>query len=51
MLSAMLFETGSADPVSYLAATAVLALAALGAALLPALRATAVDPISALRAE
>jgi predicted permease len=51
MLSAMLFETGSADPVSYLAATAVLALAALGASLLPALRATAVDPISALRAE
>lgn len=51
ILSTMLYETGTADPWSYLFATAVLALAALGASLLPAYRATKVDPIIALRAE
>lgn len=51
LLSTMLYETGATDPLSYLAATAVLALAALIAALLPALRATKVDPMVALRAE
>jgi putative ABC transport system permease protein len=51
LLSAMLYETGTTDPWSYLFATAVLALAALGATLLPACRATRVDPIFALRSE
>ena len=51
LLSTMLYETGAADPWSYLFATAVLTLAALGATLLPACRATRVDPMVALRAE
>ena len=51
LLSAMLYETGAADPWSYLIATSVLSLAAFGAAFLPAQRATKVDPIIALRAE
>jgi predicted permease len=51
LLSTMLYETGAADPWSYLFATAVLALAAFGASLLPACRATRVDPMVALRAE
>ena len=51
LLSAMLYETGTTDPASYLIATAVLAAAALLAAFLPAKRATKVDPIVALRSE
>ncbi len=51
LLSAMLYDTGTTDPWSFLFATAVLALAALGATLLPARRATRADPILALRAE
>jgi len=50
-LTAMLYETGAADPSSYLIASAVLAIAALGAAFLPARHATRVDPITALRSE
>jgi predicted permease len=51
LLSSMLYETNAAEPGSYLFATIVLSLAALGATLLPALRATQVNPIEALRAE
>jgi ABC-type antimicrobial peptide transport system permease subunit len=51
LLSAMLYEIGPTDFSSYLIATAVLALAAVGASLLPAQRAVRVDPIIALRAE
>jgi putative ABC transport system permease protein len=51
LLSSMLYETGTDDPWSYLFAIAVLGLAALGASLLPACRATRVDPMVALRAE
>ena len=47
----MLYEIGPTDFSSYLIATAVLALAAVGASLLPAQRAVRVDPIIALRAE
>ena len=50
LLSTMLYETQTTDPLSYLIATAVLALVAVGAALLPARRATKVDPMVALRA-
>ena len=51
LLTAMLYQTSCADPLSYLVATGVLALAALAAALLPAWQATRVNPIIALRAE
>jgi predicted permease len=51
LLSAMLYETGTTDPWSYVVATGVLAMAGLGAAFLPARRATKVDPVVALRAE
>ena len=51
VLGSMLYETPATDVASYGAATLVLALAALLASLIPARRATRVDPISALRAE
>jgi ABC-type antimicrobial peptide transport system permease subunit len=47
----MLYETGTTDPVSYLIAIAVLAAAGFAAILIPARRATKVDPVVALRAE
>jgi putative ABC transport system permease protein len=50
-LSSMLYEIGPIDPWSYLFATAILALAAFSASLLPARRATQVNPIVALRSE
>jgi putative ABC transport system permease protein len=49
LLSAMLYETGTADPLSHFVGTVVLALAALGASFAPARRATRIDPIVALR--
>ena len=51
VLSSMLYETGPADLLSYLAALGTLALAGVLAAYLPARRATRVDPVVALRAE
>jgi ABC-type antimicrobial peptide transport system permease subunit len=50
-LRAFLFEVAPADPVSLFLAGLLLAAAALAAALLPALRATRVNPIVALRYE
>ncbi len=50
-LSSFLFGVDPIDPVSFAAAGGVLAFVALIAAFLPALRATRVDPIQALRAE
>jgi putative ABC transport system permease protein len=51
VLSSMLYETGPADPLSYLIALGTLAFGGLIAAYVPARRATRVDPVVALRAD
>ena len=51
ILATMLYETRATDALSFVVASAVLALVALGASLLPARRAAKVDPIVALRAQ
>ena len=47
-LTSMLFDVGAADPVTFVAVTGVLAVAALAASHLPARRAARVDPMEAL---
>jgi ABC-type antimicrobial peptide transport system permease subunit len=47
----LLFELEGHDPVVMVAATVLLSVVALAAAFLPALRASRVDPMSALRYE
>lgn len=49
VLSGLIFEIGTTDPLSFLGAAAVLSAAALLACYLPARRATRVDPVVALR--
>ena len=51
LIGHMLSEVGATDPVSYALGAALLAGAALGAALLPALRAMRSDPAVVLRQE
>ncbi|HTO87653.1 MAG TPA: FtsX-like permease family protein, partial [Thermoanaerobaculia bacterium] len=51
LLEGMLFEVSAFDPVSYAGVSALLLAAVLAATLAPALRATGVDPVKALRAE
>ena len=48
---ALLFEMGSADPAVLVASTLTLAVVALAAGYVPALRASRVDPMQALRWE
>jgi putative ABC transport system permease protein len=50
-LAGLLYQVGPSDPVSMVMAAAVLGVVALGAALLPAVRATRIDPSEALRGE
>jgi putative ABC transport system permease protein len=49
--SALLYNTSPIDPATFLAVATILALVALGAALLPALHVAHTDPMMALRAE
>jgi ABC-type antimicrobial peptide transport system permease subunit len=51
LLSAILFEVTPADPLSVAVSIAMLGLLGLGAACIPALRASKVDPVEVLRAE
>jgi putative ABC transport system permease protein len=51
ILNSLLFEVSSSDPVTYLVGAVVIALVSLLACLMPARRATRVDPIVALRYE
>ena len=51
LMSSLLFDVSPIDPVTYVLVSVTLIGATVLASYLPALRATAVDPISALRAE
>jgi ABC-type antimicrobial peptide transport system permease subunit len=48
-LQSMLFEVNASDPITYLGISALLAAVTLLACLVPARRATLVDPLTALR--
>ena len=49
VLSGMLFEVSATDPLTFLGVTAFIMVVALAACIMPARRATAVDPIEVLR--
>ncbi len=51
LMSSLLFDVGPLDPLTYAGVSAGLALAAVLASYLPALRAASVNPVEALRAE
>jgi ABC-type lipoprotein release transport system permease subunit len=51
VMASLLFEVSPMDPLTYVAVCASLAGAAVLASYLPALRATGVNPVTALRAE
>jgi putative ABC transport system permease protein len=51
LMSSLLFKTAALDPMTYAVVSAVLILAAALASYFPARRATAVDPVVALRTE
>ena len=49
LMTRILFDVSPLDPLTYVAVSAGLAFAAILASYIPALRATAVDPVKALR--
>jgi ABC-type antimicrobial peptide transport system permease subunit len=51
LMSSLLFGISPLDPMTYAAGALLLAMAAVLASYLPARRASAVDPVEALRAE
>jgi predicted permease len=51
VMSSLLFEVSPVDPLTYAAVSCTLVIATLVASYVPAVRATAVDPVEALRAE
>jgi putative ABC transport system permease protein len=51
LMTALLFEVSPLDPITYCAVSVVLAAAAVLASYLPARRATAIEPVEALRVE
>jgi putative ABC transport system permease protein len=51
LLSGILYGISASDPLTFVGVTALLAASALGACLLVAMRATAVDPMAAMRSE
>jgi putative ABC transport system permease protein len=51
LISAQLFAVKATDPATFVTVTVVLVAVAVAATLVPALRATRVDPITALREE
>jgi ABC-type lipoprotein release transport system permease subunit len=50
LLRALLFDTRTTDPLTHAAVMAAVATLAVGASIVPAMRAMRVDPITALRA-
>jgi ABC-type antimicrobial peptide transport system permease subunit len=51
LMSSLLFKTAALDPLTYVAVSAILIMAAALASYFPARRATTVDPVEALRTE
>jgi hypothetical protein len=51
LLASQLFGVGPIDPISLSAATCTLVVIGIGAAYLPARRATLIDPVQSLRAD
>jgi ABC-type antimicrobial peptide transport system permease subunit len=51
LISSLLFEVSPVDPLTYVLVSLTLIGATMLASYLPALRATSIDPIEALRAE
>lgn len=51
LITSLLYDVSPVDPVTFLGVSLVLALAALVASYIPALKATRVDPVLALKHE